>query len=532
MGLAASQARFLGITMRKAQCEFKSTELAQQKLEITDQLSGIAQDYSKAMNATKLIWSNETSDRNYGVTYSLLMMPSSTNDYNPCLVTSRSGAIILNSEYAEAAEKAGISMGGGIGSEAGRNAFINALKNRGLVTESTAASITGTTTDTSEIIHWNSMAGLGATPMAKNYVSAMTISDLISDRLTGLQTIGLKSFDFNTSKSEITDNGYTLITNGSIDTSSSDINTMTLGDLLSNDIVIMAKQSSKDKYTFSSYVDNILQSVAAILGNGQIGKGINMDDASNEALMYALTMTKHNFLSTLNIQTKNSTIGSSQTDKSNLNKNTAYQNAISYNRIGGDSSGTYIACSLSNMVNAFLTYYANSLGGTGASSYYVGAGVTNNDNNFYVTSDKGYYYITQNNTLESNVKIADFYDELYNNICAHGWRMDDGVDKSEYLESTIKDGRYSLSTLNADGYYYQVRYNDVEYLEEVADEDAIARAEAEYTRKKAELTYKEDSIDIQSKNIDAEISELANEMESVKKLIQTGIEKTFNTFSQ
>ena len=38
MGLAASQARFLGITARKTSCEYKSTEIAQQKLEITNQL--------------------------------------------------------------------------------------------------------------------------------------------------------------------------------------------------------------------------------------------------------------------------------------------------------------------------------------------------------------------------------------------------------------------------------------------------------------------------------------------------------------
>ena len=45
MGLATEQARFLCITARKADCEYKSTEIAQQKLEITNQLSNVSADY-------------------------------------------------------------------------------------------------------------------------------------------------------------------------------------------------------------------------------------------------------------------------------------------------------------------------------------------------------------------------------------------------------------------------------------------------------------------------------------------------------
>ena len=56
MGLATEQARFLCITARKADCEYKSTEIAQQKLEITNQLSNVSADYSNALNSTKLIW--------------------------------------------------------------------------------------------------------------------------------------------------------------------------------------------------------------------------------------------------------------------------------------------------------------------------------------------------------------------------------------------------------------------------------------------------------------------------------------------
>ena len=127
MGLAASQARFLCITARKADCEYKSTELAQQKLDITKQLGAISTEYSNAMNATKLMWSNDAVNGSYGMTYSLLMMPSAANDFNPYMVTTSSGAIVLNGPYAAAAKAAGISKSGGIGSQESRDKFISAL---------------------------------------------------------------------------------------------------------------------------------------------------------------------------------------------------------------------------------------------------------------------------------------------------------------------------------------------------------------------------------------------------------------------
>jgi prefoldin subunit 5 len=69
----------------------------------------------------------------------------------------------------------------------------------------------------------------------------------------------------------------------------------------------------------------------------------------------------------------------------------------------------------------------------------------------------------------------------------------------------------------------------LDYLTEVVDEDAIARAEADYTRKKAEITSKENEIDVKSKKLDAEIAALTQEMNSVQNLIQEGT-KIFNQF--
>lgn len=680
MGLAASQARFLGITARKADCEYKSTELAQQKLEITNQLSDVAMDYSNALNSTKLMWQNEAVGRDYGVTYSLLMTPSAMNDFNPFLITTASGAIVLNPEYAEAARIAGIGKSGGIGSQASRDKFIAALVPAGIITQESAVAITKTdyaavkdktgkvtltelsptaTPDgnapvaNSSMVSWNPYAGLGSAPLNKGGAEIMTLKDLIMSESIGRKPIdwtamfanssqiteteynrGLNELtkaldvaqagydsknpedtspeaqaefdtkmqkyeadiatarnngdentlnrllkekdvyrkenaikaanydieqykkayadnklDFEkvkdklqTDKSEIKDssisqvtnnnkkeynvNGVTVVNNGIINRYASDLEEMTIGDILSGNVVLMIQNGNKDESAkaLSEITGKLMEYIARVFGYGQDGVGLNVDDASAEALEYALMMLEKQCLKPGNTIS----VGSRKSDN-NLTENSAYLNAESSNRISQDKDGTYTAVSLSNMLSSFLTYFDNYISGVN-SNYVVGQTL---DTSAFVTDNTSYVYIGQSNEqlVERDRKLADFFDEIYNNICEHGWREDAGIDDYEYLESVIKDGRYSMSSLNNDGYYYQTRYNETGYMVEVSDTDAIARAEAEYTQKKAELTYKEDSIDIKTKRLDAEISTLSTEYDTVKSLISKSIEKTFTMFS-
>ena len=711
MGLAASQARFLCITARKADCEYKTTDLAQQKLNITNQLSQISNDYANAMNATKLMWSNEGVSADYGLSYGLLMTPSAINDYNAYMVTSPSGAAILNSQYAAAAKAAGISRNGGIGSQAQRDKFIEALGGQGLITESTSKSITINdgildAEDPNEIqetsgIAWNPYAGMGDTPMNKVNAGSYTLTDLILSEAIGkvevdwglfnkthpeqlteeevknrndeykdlleevahktmsndiiiklraikndydlkvkngelaaeapevaaakkllnqallmqaaskgttfdnlsqeLKDLLFKSTNENgnaeyysitdyisanssemwnniktailTEKTEFNDkygkdingnyklipgtntpyiiatsanlftnensldcknSGLALIQNGIICTNSDTIKTLTIGDILATDIVLFQNANNVgdhgediDKFIRNSWY--VFESIIAKFGYSTTenlsGKGLNVDEASQKALEFAYNMTKRMF----------SRVESSA-DKwsSNTSGDDTYKNALAFNMTVARSDNTRVAVSLTNMLSAFLTYYDNSLRGM-ASEYVVGRST---EQSVYVTDNPDYCYIAGNiydadaEEPTTSEKTADYFDQIYNYILAHGWREDASVDDNEYIEALIKDGRYSLASLNEDGYYYQSRYNDTGYLIEVSDTDAIARAEAEFTAKKAELTYKEDSIDLKTKKLDTEISSLTQELESVKKLMSGSIEKTFQLYQQ
>ena len=554
MGLAAAQARFLGITMRKADCEYRSTELAQQKLEITNQLADIAQDYSNSMNATHLVWSNEALGADVNLAYSLLMMPSVANDYNPYLITTTSGAVVLNNEFAAAAKAAGISMTGGTPSQDGRDKFIAALVAGGVATKETADSIS--------TVNWNAIAGLGGEPMDKTSTSVMTLSDMILDNNIGGRVVNLLSFgendkggipaseeyiaqirdaderskyvvastsdDWGNFTTYSKEGKYTLVNNGSQVKDIAYLKELTIADILSDEVVIMTTTDDKNNSsdTFINDIKLILQNIAKMFGYGQRGVGLNVDDASEKAITSAIGMVESHYLKSGNI------VKSGNTRNTNsLYSDSAYMNAISNNRIGGYSERGGYMVSLTGLVSAFLTYYDNELRG-GSSPYFVGRSLETSN---MITDDYSYQYITgisASSLISSEEKVADFYDQVYNNICARGWREDATLDDNEYFESSIKNGRYSLTSLNNDGYFYQTRYNETGYLVEESDPDAIARAEAEYTRKKAELTYKEDYIDLKNKNLDAEIAELTTEMESVKGIISKSIEKTFSMFQQ
>lgn len=142
MGLAASQARFLAITARKADCEFRSMQIAQNKLSITRELQAATETYQNALNATMLVWDNqEYIDDPQPLSYGILMSPSIYNNYTPYVLTDRANRVIASKSIATAAQKAGIDPNGGnIGSEEGFRAFIAALGEEGILSNYTQSS--------------------------------------------------------------------------------------------------------------------------------------------------------------------------------------------------------------------------------------------------------------------------------------------------------------------------------------------------------------------------------------------------------
>ena len=174
MGLAASQARLLTITARKADCEFQSMALSHQKLALARDMERVSTEYQNALNQTKLVYDYfGSADKQMDLTYGLFMSPSVYNDYVPKLVTDPTNRIILNSQYAAAARAAGIPAEGLAGTPSSdvRDNFIKALEGQGLITPSVRDAILK--------VNYNNAIGLGGSELG----ATVAIDELTYDEL-------------------------------------------------------------------------------------------------------------------------------------------------------------------------------------------------------------------------------------------------------------------------------------------------------------------------------------------------------------
>ena len=217
---------------------------------------------------------------------------------------------------------------------------------------------------------------------------------------------------------------------------------------------------------------------------------------------------------------------------STLNSNAADTNGV----IKGQRSGkTLYSFSLTNMLKSFLTYYAIALDGFDCGYSVDKSSVKRSD---YVTDDLDYFFIVhrENEMSTQDMLNAEFYNMLYNQIATQGACTDeilrDKVNDPAYLQQAIKNGQLFISALSDDGYFYQRPYSIIDnHIAEVADEDAIARAEVEYNVTKSKLNAKEETLELKMKNLDMEISSLTTEFDTVKNLISKNVEKVFTMFS-
>lgn len=544
MGLAASQARFLAITSRKMNCEFQSMQIAQEKLSVTRDLQKASQEYQNSLSATKLVWDTEDNTV-YDLSYDVMMTPSMANDYNPYLVTDTKGKIVLSESMFNAAVDAGVidaktgdpkkgtkTIGTETSTNDGsRNAFLYQMGVRNQITPETVTAIK----NLGNKGYTNS--GIGGEALDKTIANAFNTNSFITYMKNAKSEDGKSSiyalnvgdilsssgYSFGTSKSEFCEN-QVLITKSGSPISESEMQKLTLGELLSGQYELTGRMNAEAMRTLAQ---SILKSMGTTLGwqNANIG-GLNVDDESNEALLQAMEFT---------LKCLNSDYDTSSGGKILSNSVTsAINQAASTNSIVSGSNNVS-SVSLTNMLKSFLTNFAVAIEGFDCGYY-----VTENDKNksTYVTDDIGYQFLIKNDNTsidEKDVLMADFYNQLYNNLCVSGASTDvnkqQQVTDKSYLSNAIKNGQLFISSLNNDGYFYQGAYTLNGHVAEVADEDAIAQAEAEYNVTKNKLNYKEETLELDMKNIDTELSSLTTEYDTVKNLISKNVEKVFTMFS-
>ncbi len=567
MGLAASQARLLTITTRKADCEYQSMRLSHQKIALSRDMTTLSNEYQNSLTKTKLVYDfYGTGDTSTPLSYSLMMTPSILNNNVPIMLTNAEGRVVLDAKYAAAARAAGIPQEGinGFPSEAIRNAFLDALGDQGIISKTLAESLKNITYDPT--------VGVGTSP-SERIITEQGNLDALKDRLAEVSTstLSIPNFDPGTMGEAQGDGKGSQIStvtrdengNGTRGAETVQELDITINDLLGDtDYIWWGYGDNPDNYdqaeTAAKQFAQYLEEVLVPWLNEQLLTVLDIGDADQAAALdYALTETMLYFGESIvdnngNLQYTNShVIGKDKDHEDNRDKvlnyftnNDTDLGFVISRQHGGAWHGLWgqgdpcVGINLNNVVDVYLTFFADSLANL-ESDYNVLTGANSKANSNLVTSDDDYLYTFKVGSEYSSANLAasQFYDALFNQLCQRGW-VESGVDKNgeslvhdnEYIQEMLANGMMYMTTLDDDGYYYQGNYSTNSYVKEIPDEDAIALAEAKYQTEKQKINSKEETIDMKMKNLDTEISSLTTEYDTVKSVISKNIEKSFKRY--
>lgn len=579
MGLAASQARFLGITARKNHCELKSMQIAQEKLSITNQLTQISQDYERSLDATRLVWDSEliTDGSVYDVTYDLLMKPSDLNDYSPQLLTNRRNQIVVNSQMANALNAIGMEqLGGAPKTEANFNKFLIALASQGVISTNDANNIIGISAEYKPDLGLGGHSA-GDVPPINNlniaqmkklidaitdpassymtslaeahkdipagptnpYTTAENLAKILKFELTGasIKDASLNNTIDNPTLGEwIANKGGWFESGGNKQsTLKGDIsiskNNFNFADLLQNEIIFSSTGNNTTRDNDMALVlEHFMNSMYHVMTNFF---ALNENSVDNEYLTFAMSQACE--LVGLKWDSVNNKVGEIPRDSSGkFLPNYINTSDSASKHTGIVVSGDKLSVSLSNIAKNILTYFEVAIEGFD-SGYKVQSDEQQLVNSsYYVTRDPEFIYFVKNpaanaNTDTDTMLLLDYYSKMFNQICANGWTENATIEDPESLKNMLKNGTLFTSTLADDGMFYQGPYTSNNFIAEVADEDAIARAEADFRTNQAKLNAKEERLNVDMQMVDAELAALTTEYDTVKQMISKGIEKGFST---
>jgi hypothetical protein len=157
----------------------------------------------------------------------------------------------------------------------------------------------------------------------------------------------------------------------------------------------------------------------------------------------------------------------------------------------------------------------------------------------------------QDETLIEDFNNDDFkyYVNLYNQIKACGGCVSiedyngpnaDAANDSEWLQAMIQSGQFSIEIVDTDKKTGEVSFDTTSpssdsclgYTETASiDKRALAKAEAKYESALKDIDKKDKEYDLTLSKLETERSALTTEYDSVKKVIEDNIDRTFGIFS-
>jgi hypothetical protein len=141
--------------------------------------------------------------------------------------------------------------------------------------------------------------------------------------------------------------------------------------------------------------------------------------------------------------------------------------------------------------------------------------------------------------LTYDASAVKSYTNMYNEIKDKGYYApgDQQMNDGQWLEDGLRNGSIYLETWDREGGedgtgdFEEVSWESGDAtLRTVDDESGIAKAQAEYDVALAKIKSKDSKFDLELKQIDTEHTAIQTEIDSVKKVINKNIERSFKVF--
>lgn len=252
-----------------------------------------------------------------------------------------------------------------------------------------------------------------------------------------------------------------------------------------------------------------------------------------------------------------SNVGSSYDDSQNVGSTSYYlKHQVGRDTDGDGTDDTYGYNNSNDFLNDFLGYYdetsataAGFVYDENAINYYsnVYSGKEEFLNSLGYTSDSStdQEYTTAlfgsaDTSLTHDSGADKYYSNVFEQIAKNGYNCpgDGNMVDGEWLYDQLNSGTLYLaewsSTGGDDGAggWENVSWSSGDpSLQTASDTSQIARAEAEYETEMAEIKSQDNKYDLQLKEIDTQHSAIQTEIDSVKKVIDKNIERSYKVFS-
>lgn len=501
MGLAASQGRLLSLISRQHDNNLQLLNLSRTKVSLANEVNAAAKDYQRALSSKKLQWSTGALNT-VDLSYSVLMRPNSNNMKNLAMLTGQDGKIIVDSKYKKYAEMIspnGASLGSYDGST--RTAILSEL--------------TGIPED---IINDADTTSDLRNKAESKFSAEEDAFDKWLDTEDKTRGAGTKylSVDEYAEKMGKDSNGVDLASlykrNGEIYFKTSyelkayieSIKTNMKGYFIDDDII-----GCTDNADFIKACDNAFKAYQTGIENGEIEK------EQKQGLIPGLTYDNGYKLNIQDLfkQIMTNFKGTSKTKSTNSNEKTY--------PLRDPNSASYKAwyAELLNRHEALLN----------ASAEY---GATVEVANKAMTADQ-----------ES---LIQFYDNLFTAIADNGWTYNAQIIDNDYLNQMLQNNTYCLTTMTRNECYndsleesaknWKYDYDtslasNFDNIISVNDSDTASKALAKYEAEKLKINQKETKIDVKMKDLETEQAAIEQMIESIKKIKDDNIERTFKLWS-